>query len=112
MNQDMHPDNDRIDVTIRALGARDVAEVKRLAQRDSSGEPHGELLGAEVVRQLLAAVSTTTGEVIADPFQPTAALVEALRLRANQTNGHPRGRLQGLRSRLRRSAGSRTALPT
>jgi hypothetical protein len=112
MNQDMHPDNDRIEVTIRALRIRDIAEVKRLAQRDSSPEPRGELLGAEVHGQLLAAVSTTTGEVIADPFQPTAALVEALRLRASQTNGHPRGRVQGLLSRLRRSGGSRAALPT
>ena len=112
MNQDTLPDNDRVEVTIRALGIRDVAQVKRLAQRDSSHEPRGELLGAEVHGQLLAAVSTTTGEVIADPFRPTAALVEALRLRACQTNGHPRGRLRGLLSRLRRSAERRTALPT
>ncbi|HZA90168.1 MAG TPA: hypothetical protein VE401_08025 [Solirubrobacterales bacterium] len=112
MNQHMHPDNDRIEVTIRALGIPDVAEVKRLAQRDSSHEPRGELLGAEVRGHLLAAVSTTTGEVIADPFQPTAALVEALRLRASQANRHPRGRVRGLLSRLRRSADSRAALPT
>ena len=112
MNQDMHPHNDRIDVTIRALGARDVTQVKRLAQRDSSREPRGELLGAEVHGQLLAAVSTTTGEVIADPFQPTAAMVEALRLRASQTNGHPRGRLRGLLSRPHRSGERRSALPT
>jgi hypothetical protein len=112
MNQDTHPDNDRIEVTIRALGIRDVPRVKRLAQRDSSREPRGELLGAEVHGQLLAAVSTTTGEVIADPFQPTAALVEALRVGASQANGHPRGGLRGRLSRRRRSAGTRTALPT
>jgi hypothetical protein len=110
MNQDMHPDNDRINVTIRALGARDVAQVKRLAQRDSSREPRGELLGAEVDGQLLAAVSTTTGDVIADPFQPTAALVETLRRRASQTNGDTRGRVRGLLSR--RSTERRAALPT
>jgi hypothetical protein len=112
MNQDIHPDNDRIEVTIRALGIRDLAQVKRLAQRDSSREPPGELLGAEVHGQLLAAVSTTTGEVIADPFRPTAALVEALRLRASQASGPSRGRLRGVLSRLRRSADSRAALPT
>jgi hypothetical protein len=112
MNQDMHPDNDRIEVTIRALGIRDVAQVKRLAQRDSSREPRGELLGAEVYGQLLAAVSTTTGEVVADPFRPTADLVDALRVRASQTNGRPRGRLRGVLSRLRRSAERRAALPT
>ena len=112
MNQDIHPDNDRIEVTIRALGSRDLAQVKRLAQRDSSREPRGELIGGEGDGQLLAAVSTTTGEVIADPFQPTAGLVEALRLRAGQTNGHPRRRLRGLLSGPRRSAERRAALPT
>jgi hypothetical protein len=112
MNQDMHTDNDRIEATIRRLGIRDFAEVRRLAQRDSSREPRGELLGAEVHGRLLAAVSTSTGEVIADPFQPTADLVDALRARASQTNGHSRGRGGGLLSRLRRSADSRAALPT
>ena len=112
MNQDTHPDNDRIEATIRALGSRDVAQVRRLAQRDSSREPRGELLGAEVQGHLLAAVSTTTGEVIADPFRPTAHLVEALRLRASEANGHRHGPVRGLLSRLRRPADSRAALPT
>jgi hypothetical protein len=112
MNQNGHRDTDRIEVTIRPLGIDDVADLRRVAQRDSAREPRGELLGAELHGRLVAAISATTGELVADPFQPTAALVEALRLSASESNGRRRGRVRTLLSRLRRSAGTRTALPT
>jgi hypothetical protein len=91
MNEHTHPDTGRVELTIRPLGGSDAAELRRLAQRDSAREPSGEVLGAEVHGHLVAAVSTTTGEVVADPFRPTAEVVAALRQRANRANGHGGG---------------------
>jgi hypothetical protein len=79
-------------ITIRRLGADDAAAVTRLAQRDTARAPSGELLGAELDGRLVAAISTTTGEAIADPFRRTAELVDVLRLRARQLNGRPERR--------------------
>jgi hypothetical protein len=91
MNQHTHPDAGRVELTIRPLGGRDATELRRLAQRDSAREPRGELLGAEMDGHLVAAVSTTTGEVVADPFRPTAEAVAELRQTANRANGHGGG---------------------
>ena len=85
-------------ITIRRLADADAAAIRELAQRDSARTPAGLLLGAELDGRLLAAISTTTGEVIADPFHPTAKVVEVLRLRAGQLDGRSRGR--GLLARL------------
>jgi 3-dehydroquinate dehydratase len=38
---------------------------------------------------LVAAISTTTGVAIADPFQRTAEIVDMLRLRLSQLNTRP-----------------------
>jgi hypothetical protein len=38
---------------------------------------------------LVAAISTTTGVAIADPFQRTAEIVDMLRLRLSQLNARP-----------------------
>jgi hypothetical protein len=97
--------------TIRPLGTRDAAAVKRLAQRDSAREPAGALLGAELDGQLLAVISTTTGEVVADPFQRTAEIVHALRLRVDRVDGRARGHAIKLLSRLRRASDTGAALP-
>jgi hypothetical protein len=53
-----------------------------LAALDSQRLPSGELFVAELDGQLIAAVSVDTGAVIADPFEPTAAIVDLLRLHA------------------------------
>jgi hypothetical protein len=87
-------------MTIRRLDADDRADVTRVAQLDSARTPCGWLLGADLDGLLVAAISTTTGEVIADPFRRTAEIVDVLRLRARQLDGRPRRRL-GLLSRLR-----------
>lgn len=50
----------------------DRTELERLAGRDSSPAPSGEVVAAERDGQMLAAISLTTGELVADPFQPTA----------------------------------------
>ena len=85
-------------ITIRRLADADAAAIRELAQRDSARTPAGLLLGAELDGRLLAAISTTTGEVVADPFHPTARVVEVLRLRAAQLERRSRGR--GLLARL------------
>jgi hypothetical protein len=110
MSDNGHITDTRAEVTIRRLGSDDAAAVKRLAQRDSAREPRGVLLGAELNGRLLAAISTTTGELIADPFQRTAEIVETLRLSAGRANGRPRG-ARRLVARLRGVSDTRAALP-
>jgi len=77
-----------------------------LATLDSATVPPAPLLVGEVQGSLAAALSLATGEVIADPFRRTAALVELLRLRARQLTKQDRtedlqaGGGRRLRSRL------------
>ncbi len=71
-------------VSIRRLGDADSDELDRLAGRDSSERPAGELLGAELDGRLIAAVSIATGDSVADPFTPTAEVDSLLQLRASQ----------------------------
>jgi hypothetical protein len=87
-----------IGITIRRLGADDNAAVTRLAQLDTARRPRGELIGAELDGHLVAAISTTTSEAIADPFRRTAEIVEMLRVRLTQLNARPtfRTRLMSL----------------
>jgi hypothetical protein len=66
------------DVTIRRLGEADLAQVLRLAELDSAAAPKSPLVGIEVGGRLLAAGSVPTGQIIADPFRPTAGLREML----------------------------------
>ena len=83
-------------VTIRPLRADDLPAIERVAQRDSSRVPSGRLLGADMDGRLVAAISTATGHVVADPFVHTAGVVEALRARVGDVDGRParrRGRL-------------------
>jgi hypothetical protein len=102
------------EVTIRRLGEADADALERVAGRDSASRPAGEVLGAEVGGRLIAAISITTGEVVADPFSRTDAARSLLELRAAQLsesrarNGHGRRRhglrgLRGLTVRPRRS---------
>ena len=86
-------------VTIRPLNAEDLAAVERVAQRDSTRVPGGSLLGADMDGRLVAAISTTTGKVVADPFVHTAGVVEALREQVGEdVDGRParRSRLSSL----------------
>jgi hypothetical protein len=71
-------------IGIRRLGPDDRGEVDRLAQLDSRPRLEGELLGLVVEGQLLAAISLTTGDSIADPFSRTGELRALLELRAAQ----------------------------
>jgi hypothetical protein len=69
-------------VTIRRAVADDGLSLVRLAGLDSKRLPTGSFLMAEVNGEPWAAVELESGEVLADPFHPTADLAEMLRLRA------------------------------
>jgi hypothetical protein len=89
-------------------GDADVAAVRRVAERDSRPVPEGPLLLAEVGGEVRAALSLTTGDAVADPFAPTAAVVDLMRLRARQVGTVPGpctepGSRRGFRVRPRRA---------
>ncbi len=69
-------------VAIRAARGSDGPALARLAALDSRRPLTGALLVAERDGALAAALSLDTGEHVADPFLPTADLVELLRVRA------------------------------
>ena len=86
-------------ITIRAADVADRGALRRIAERDSTTVPDGNLLLAEVSGEAQAAIALATGDVIADPFRPTAELVRMLSLR--------RAQLRGKVARTRRLAFSR-----
>jgi hypothetical protein len=86
-------------VIIRRTTPDDAAALHRLAALDSKRPLEGDALVAVVDGELLAAVSLTTDEAIADPFKPTADLVAMLEMRAQQLATAPAAR-PGLRARL------------
>jgi hypothetical protein len=69
-------------VTIRYATAADRVALERLAALDSEPALAGDVLLAEVDGEAVAAIELAGGATIADPFRPTAALVELLGLRA------------------------------
>ncbi len=96
------------EITIRRvdLTDEDRAELARLAERDSSAAPTGPVLGLEVEGSLLAAVSLSTGETIADPFSRTAELRKLLGLRVAQLRRRDGKRKRGLGKRRPAVGGS------
>ena len=87
-----------MNITVRYSAASDLSELARLAALDSASPPRGPALIAEADSRMLAALPIGSGRPIADPFEPTAEIVELLRLRAEQlkTDEDP-----GVRDRLR-----------
>ena len=76
-------------LTIRPATDADAFALRRLAVIDSAAPPTGDVLLAEMGDELWAAMSVDTGAAIADPFRPSADLVDLLRLRAGRQDGHP-----------------------
>jgi hypothetical protein len=70
--------------TVRALSAHDREAVRVLAALDGRQLPDGPALVAEVDHEVLAALPLGGGKALADPFKPTAHLVEMLELCARQ----------------------------
>jgi len=85
-------------ITVRHSVASDLSELARLAALDSASPPRGPALIAEADSRMLAALPLGSGRPIADPFEPTAAILELLRLRAEQLDEREH---RGLRDRLR-----------
>jgi hypothetical protein len=71
------------EITIRPEYPDDELALFRLATIDSSEAPTRPLLLAEVDGELRAALSLSDGNAIADPFHPSAAIVELLRRHAS-----------------------------
>ena len=69
-------------ITIRLATADDEAAVARLAALYDRPLPEGPLVLAEVDGELQAALTLAGDRELMDPFRPTAALVDLLKLRA------------------------------
>lgn len=65
-------------ITIRQATERDAFDLRRLAALDGAPALTGPVLLAEQAGEVRAAVALDDGQVVANPFAPTAALVEML----------------------------------
>jgi len=82
-------------IALRIASAADGDALDRLSELDSRPLPPGPHLVAVREGRLDAAISLATGELVADPFRPTADLADLLRFAAR--------RLRRERRRRRRS---------
>ena len=71
-------------VTVRRATKEDSRTLVRLAQLDQAATPADPVLIGELFTRPVAALSLGDGNVVADPFTPTAEVVALLRLRARQ----------------------------
>ena len=90
-------------LTIRRSDVADSGALARLAVLDSSSPLSGDALVAEVGDELWAAVEIDTGSAIADPFRPSANLVDLLRLRSEHMRAIEANRASDARPRSARS---------
>ena len=67
-------------VTIRQATTTDELSLRRLAALDDSAPLRGSVLLAEEGGEIRAALSIENGRSVANPFAPTADLVEMLRM--------------------------------
>ena len=67
------------EITIRQASSDDAFALRRLAALDDRAALHGNVLVAEYGGEIRAALSLQDGRTVANPFAPTAKLVEILR---------------------------------
>jgi hypothetical protein len=84
-------------VMLRIGCPTDEKNLARLAAFDSAEPLLPPVLVAEVTGKALAALSLSDGSVIADPFAPTAGLIELLRARGRQLDSGAEPRRPRLR---------------
>jgi hypothetical protein len=84
-------------VLIRLAGPGDADAVRRLAALDSARPLSGPVLVAQSGPEILAAYSVEERRAVADPFVPTAGLVELLTTRADLVRGGAAARVRRLR---------------
>ena len=75
-------------VLVRNATAADERRVRVLARLDDRKYPAGPHLVAELSGEIVAALSLTSGAVVADPFRRTREASDLLRLRAAQIAQH------------------------
>ncbi len=68
------------EITIRQATTGDEFALRRLAALDDSPALHGDVVLAEEAGEIRAALSMQSGRAVANPFAPTAELVEMLRV--------------------------------
>lgn len=78
------PSRRPVDVTIRRAFPDDDSALARLAALDGRAPLGGDVLLAEVAGEPWAALSLDGTQIVADPFRPTAELVDLLHARAAQ----------------------------
>lgn len=98
-----HSYNSDASITLRRANFHDDEAVDRLAQLEGLEVPAEPILLAEVGGRVLAALSITDGTVIADPFAPTAHLVEMLKAHAYPRPSSGRRRFGAPRPLARRA---------
>ena len=87
-------------ITIRTANSSDLNSLRTLAALDSQPSIIGEALIAEVCGRAVAALESGTGRTVADPFEPTANVVELLQVRSHGARRRARGRHLRLLPRL------------
>jgi hypothetical protein len=96
-------------VVMRAARGSDGVALARLARLDSKRPPRGDVLVAEVDGVIDAALQLDDGVTFANPFKPTAGLVELLELRARDAKRRRARRGLAERLRLRSAPRARAA---
>ena len=81
-------------LVLRPATSADSYELERLAALDSARPLEGDVLLAYAGGELRAALSVDSGRHVADPFWPTADLVELLEAAAGDRPRRPLGRLR------------------
>jgi hypothetical protein len=71
-------------LTVRLATGADGPALAHLAGLEEAPAPSGPVLLGVVIQRPVAALSLSDGRVLADPFTPTADLIELLRRRARQ----------------------------
>jgi hypothetical protein len=79
-------------VSLRLCRVSDDPILERLAAFEGRRAPQDRHLIAEVDGEAVAALSLASGEILADPFRPTAYLLPLMRRRAAQLGARPRPR--------------------
>ena len=93
----------RESLVLRRSASWDADALTRLAQLDGAPRPAGAMLVAELDEEIVAAVPFDGGRAIADPFRPTAAIVELLHARTRLlADAAPARRLRRFRPRTPR----------
>ena len=77
-------------LVLRPATSADSADLERLAALDSARPLDGDVLLASAGGEVRAALSLDSGRAVADPFWPSAELVELLRAAAGERPRAPR----------------------